>query len=57
MEVLSLNFMVQRCHLTADFFGSSKENKTLVASQPHRETNQNRSVGCQTQEIRHVSDG
>ena len=29
--------------------GSSKKNKTLVTSQPPRETNQKRSEGCQAQ--------
>jgi len=33
------------------------KNKTLVASQPHREIDQNRSEDCQTQQIRHIPDG
>jgi len=35
---------------------SSKDNKTLVASQPPREIYQNRSEDCQSQQIRHIPD-
>ena len=37
--------------------GSPSENQTLVTSQPFRETDKNRSEGCQAQQIRHVPDG
>ena len=37
--------------------GSSKENKTLVASQPPGKIYQNRSEDCQAQRIYYVSDG
>ncbi len=37
--------------------GSSKENQTPVASQPPHKIYQNRSEDCQSQQIRHVSDG
>jgi len=37
--------------------GSSEKNQAPVSSQPPREIYQNRSEGCQTQQIYHVSNG
>ncbi len=36
---------------------SSRDNQTLVSLQPARKAHQDRSEGCPTQQIRHVSDG
>ena len=55
-EALSVCSCLQLGQLPATL-GSSKDNKTLVASQPSCKADKDRSEDCQAQQIRGVSDG